>query len=133
MIKRQIILSFLLALPLLADAQTDTLRLTLSEAIALAQEQSSEAKVARHTFLAAEWNYKYYRANYLPSLTFTSTPNLNRVISKITLPDGTSTFVKQNQLSTDATLSITQNIPFTGGQLFLNTSLQRQDEFENKT
>ena len=133
MIKRQIILSILLALPLLADAQTDTLRLTLSEAIALAQEQSSEAKVARHTFLAAEWNYKYYRANYLPSLTFTSTPNLNRVISKITLPDGTSTFVKQNQLSTDATLSITQNIPFTGGQLFLNTSLQRQDEFENKT
>ena len=47
MIKRQIILSILLALPLLADAQTDTLRLTLSEAIALAQEQSSEAKVAR--------------------------------------------------------------------------------------
>lgn len=120
-------------MPFVAHAAADTLTLTLSQAIALAQEQSSEARAARHTFLAAEWNYKYYKANYLPSLTFTSNPSLNRVISKITLPYGTSSFVKQNQLSTDATLSITQNIPLTGGQFFLSTSLQRQDEFENKS
>ena len=30
------------------------------------------------------WNYKYYRANYLPSLSLTSDPNLNRAINKIT-------------------------------------------------
>lgn len=132
MIKRNLLLTALAIIALTVRAG-DTLTLTLSEAITLAQEQSSEAKAARHTFLAAEWNYKYYRANYLPTLTFSSSPSLNRVISKITLPDGTSSFVKQNQLSTDATLSITQNIALTGGQLFLNTSLQRQDEFENKT
>lgn len=117
----------------LATMTSATLDLTLSGAISLAQEQSSEARAARHTFLAAEWNYKYYKANYLPSLTLTSSPSLNRVISKITMPDGTSSFVKQNQLSTDATLSLTQNIPLTGGQLFLRTSLQRQDEFERHT
>ena len=132
MIKRNLLLTALAIIAMTVRAG-NTLTLTLSEAITLAQEQSSEAKAARHTFLAAEWNYKYYRANYLPTLTFSSSPSLNRVISKITLPDGTSSFVKQNQLSTDATLSITQNIALTGGQLFLNTSLQRQDEFENKT
>lgn len=132
MIKRQLILIALSAVTAFAQA-SDTLTLTLSQTIVLAQEQSSEAQAARHTYLAAEWNYKYYRANYLPSVTFTSSPSLNRVISKITLPDGSSTFVKQNQLSTDASLRLTQNIPLTGGQIFLNTSLQRQDEFENKT
>lgn len=121
-------------LPMTAlHAQTDTLSLTLNEAIAVAQSQSADAKAAHHTMLAAEWSYKFYKANYLPSLTLTSGSSLNRVISKITLPDGTSSFVGQNQLSTDATVSLTQNIPFTGGQLFVKSSLQRQDEFENKS
>lgn len=123
----------LLTMSPLMRAQSDTLTLTLQDAIVMAQERSSDARAAKHTFLAAEWNYKYYKANYLPTLTLSSNPSLNRVISKITLPDGTGSFVKQNQLSTDATLSITQNISLTGGQLFLKSSLQRQDEFENKT
>ena len=89
--------------------------------------------MARHSFLASEWSYKFYKANYLPSLTFSSSPALNRAISKITLPDGTSSFVRQNQLSTNATLCITQNIALTGGQLFLKSTLLRNDEFENKT
>ncbi|MBQ2002771.1 MAG: TolC family protein, partial [Bacteroidaceae bacterium] len=82
MIKRNLLLTALAIIAMTVRAG-NTLTLTLSEAITLAQEQSSEAKAARHTFLAAEWNYKYYRANYLPTLTFRSSPSLNRVISKI--------------------------------------------------
>lgn len=78
----------LLLMSPLMRAQSDTLTLTLQEAIVMAQERSSDARVAKHTFLAAEWNYKYYKANYLPTLTLTSNPSLNRIISKITLPDG---------------------------------------------
>ena len=111
----------------------DTLELTLDDAIMLAHARSSDSRVARHSFLASEWSYKFYKANYLPSLTLSSSPALNRVISKITLPDGTSSFVRQNQLSTNATLSLTQNIALTGGQLFLKSTLLRNDEFENKT
>ena len=125
------IILFIVLLPSVSFAVTDTLRLTLDEAIEIAQSRSSDAKVARHTFLAAEWSYKFHKANYLPTLTFTSGPSLNRVISKITQPDGTNLFVEQNQLSTNATLSLTQNVPFTGGQLFLKSSLLRQDEFAN--
>ena len=111
----------------------DSLSLTLSEAIALAQQQSADALAAKHQLEAAEWNYRYYQANYLPSVSLSSSPSLNRQVSSITQPDGTNVFVRQNQLSTDLSLSIKQNIALTGGTLFVSSSLYRQDEFEQHT
>ena len=67
--------------PMMAFAQTDTLKITLAEAIATAQRESSDARAAYHTLLAAEWSYKFFKANYLPSLSLSSSPSLNRVIS----------------------------------------------------
>ena len=88
-----------------------------------------DAQTARHSFRSAYWNYKYYRANYLPTLNLTSDPNLNRAINKITMGDGSVKFVEQNLLNTDLTLNLSQNIPWTGGSLFLETSAQRMDLF----
>jgi outer membrane protein TolC len=116
-----------------AGLPSDSLRLTLNDAIALAQRQSSDALAARHTLEAAEWSYRYYKANYLPSVTLSSSPSLNRQLNSITQPDGTNVFVRQNQLSTDLSLSISQNVTLTGGTLFLRNSLQRLDEFEQQT
>lgn len=114
-----------------AQQQEEPLSLTLHQAIEMAQEHSPEAQAARHTYRAAYWNYRFFRANYLPSVTLSSSPNLNREINKITQPDGTNLFIKQNQLSTDLSLKINQNIWFTGGSLFVKTTTQRIDEFEN--
>ena len=105
--------------------------LTLQESIRIAQEHSPEAQAARHTYRAAYWNYRFFRANYLPSVTLTSSPTLNREINKITQPDGTNQFIQQDQLSTDLSLKINQNIWFTGGSLFVKTTTQRIDEFED--
>lgn len=104
--------------------------MTLEEVVRHAQANSPAAQSARHAFLAAEWQYKYYKANYLPSLTLSSSPFLNREINKITISDGTSEFVRQNQLNTDVSLTLNQNIPLTGGSVFLKSSLSRIDEFE---
>ena len=123
-------LSFLL-LTGTAAAQEESMTLTLRQAIDTAQENSPEARAARHTYRAAYWNYRSYRANYLPSVTLTSAPTLNREINKITQPDGTNLFIKQDQLSADLTLKINQNIRFTGGSLFVKSTTQRIDEFEN--
>lgn len=125
-----IILAALAAFPAYSQ---DTLRLTLSETVRMAQEQSPQAIAARHSFRAAYWNWRSYRANMLPSLTFTSSPSLNRSISSVTLPDGGESFVHRNQLMVDAGLTINQNIPFTGGSLFVKTALQRLDLFSEKT
>lgn len=43
------------------------------------------------------------------------------------MEDGTSKYIRQKQLRTDGNLSITQNIPWTGGSISVNTSLQRLD------
>ena len=93
-----------------ATAQERTMELSLDETVKLAKLQSPDAQTARHSFRSAYWNYKYYRANYLPALSLTSDPNLNRAINKVTLGDGTVKFVEQNMLSTDLTLNLTQNI-----------------------
>ena len=90
-------------------------RLTLADAVRLARTQSPDALSARHTFRSAYWNYRYYRANYLPSLTLTSDPSLDRSINQITAVRRYVRFVEQNFINSDLTLNLSQNVPFTGG------------------
>ena len=129
---KKIILLTVLFLAGKTSAQEETMSLTLGQAIEIAQQNSPEAEMARHTYRAAYWNYRFYKANYLPSVTLSSSPYFNRQISKITQGDGTDLFVKQNQLGVDMQLNINQNIWFTGGSLFVQTNAQRMDELENK-
>ena len=115
------------------SGQASVLVLTLDKAIGIAREFSPYALVARHSFRSQYWNYCYYKANYRPSLTFSSTPNFNHSINPITLPDGSSRYVQPNMLMTDANLSLNQNIAFTGGTLFLRSGIQRLDILNDKT
>lgn len=116
-----------------AVAQEHTLELTLEETIEQARQQSPDAQNARHSFRSAYWNYKYYCANYLPTLKLTSNPYLDRAINKVTQSDGNVKFIEQNLLSTDLTLSLTQNVPWTGGAFFIETAAQRLDLFSSDT
>jgi outer membrane protein TolC len=127
------LLCSLSAFPQSAQDQDSILTLTLKKAIDVARKHSPDAFAARHSFRSQYWNYCYFKANYLPSLTFTSTPNFNHSINAITLPNGASQYVQQNQLMTDANLSLSQNITFTGGTLFLQSSIQRLDILDDKT
>ncbi|GHU61187.1 membrane protein [Bacteroidia bacterium] len=103
----------------------------LKQVIDLARRQSPDVLYARHSFRSSYWNYCYYKANYLPSLNFSSTPNFNRTISAITLPDGTAQYIQQNQFQSNASLYISQNIALTGGNLSIQTNLNRLDELNN--
>lgn len=115
-----------------AKAQ-DTLRFTLPEVVHMAQKNSPEAIAARHAFRAAYWNWRSFRATLLPSLTFSSDPVLNRSITSVTLPDGSDTYARRDQLSIDAGLTVNQNIPFTGGSLFVKSSLERLELLNEHT
>lgn len=119
MLKR-IILTIGTACALCTAAQAqETMELNLQQTIRHAQQQSPDAQSARHSFRSSYWNYRYYRANYLPNLTLTSSPYLDRAINKVTMGDGSVKFVEQNLLSTNLTLSLTQNVPWTGGTFFV--------------
>ena len=114
-----------------SSATQDTLRLTLDEAVAFARRQSPQAVAARHQYRAAYWNWRSFKADYLPSLTFSSQSSLNRSISPVTMPDGSDSFVHRNQLLNDGMFTFNQNISFLGGTIYMQTGLQRLDVFSD--
>ena len=117
--------------PWLIHAQTV---LTLEDCIRTAQETSPEAKYAQNNYLNAYYRYKLYKKSYLPTLSLSgSLPAFNRSISKITMPDGTEAFVSQSTGNYLGSLSLTQPIPFMGGQFFVSSGLQRLDIYQDKT
>lgn len=113
--------------------ERDTLRLSLQDAIRLSQQQSPSVQSARNAFLAAYWNNRHFRANYLPSVTLTSAPYINKEMNKITQSDGTAQFIRQDQFGADLTMTINQNLSLTGGSIFLKSTLNRLDEFHTNT
>jgi outer membrane protein TolC len=128
--KHLICVVFLLITALnLHSQETKSLTLTINEALDLARRQSPDVIAARHSFHAAYWNYRYFRANYLPSVSFSATPNFDHRINVITMPDGTSQFMQQNQLIIDGSISMSQNISLTGGTIALSTGINRLDLF----
>ena len=90
----------------------------LDDVVLRACQSSPDALAARHTFRSAY---------YLPALTLTSGPNLDRSINQITMEDGSVRFVEQNLLNTDLSLRVQQNVSWTGGTLSLESSLLRTD------
>ncbi|MFN8255820.1 MAG: TolC family protein [Bacteroidales bacterium] len=109
-------------------AQEKVYRLTLNDVIRIATDQSLDAQIAKNTFNADYWQFRSYKASILPSLNMNATiPNFNRRIADITLPDGSVQFANQTNMTNYLNFNINQNIPLTGGQLYINTNIQRLD------
>ena len=107
----------------------ERLPLTIEEALALGREQSIASKENDNALLKAEWRYRNYRADRLPGITLGGTlPALNRSLNTCQRPDGVYTFVPNNYLSENLSLGIRQAIPFTGGELYIETYLERMDQ-----
>ena len=115
-----------------ARASSDSLTLTLEQCIRLAQEQSPAVQSAKHSFLSQHWNYRNFRANYLPSVSLSASPSINNSVSQITQGDGTTRFLRQSQVNASANVSINQNIALTGGTFFVKSGLNFNRELERK-
>ena len=112
--------------------QTSQKTLTLEEVIDLSRDQSLDALVARHQFLADYWEFRSFKAKYRPKLTLRSEfPQFSRAIKKYQKADGSYTYIEDNVNTTSLNLDMRQNIGYTGGQLFVSSDLQRIDEFGN--
>ena len=129
--KHRLLILFMWMATISLGAQ-DTLRLTLDDAVRIALRQSPEAVAVQHRYKASYWNWRSHKADYLPSLSFSSNSTLNRSISPVTLPDGSDSFIHRNQLMNDGALTINQNIPLLGGSIFVQSGLQRLDLFTDK-
>lgn len=130
-----ILLTGIFLLNLFESRAQEQQQLTLEEALALAEERSLDAVNARNVFLYACWQYRNYRAELLPNVVVEGNfPSLNRSLSSYLKENRTYGFVKNNSISEDLTLSINQNIPFSGGNISIQSALQRIDQLgEDKT
>jgi outer membrane protein TolC len=105
-------------------AATDTLRLTLAETIRIAQVRSVDAAVALNRLKTAYWEYRTHRADQLPEVSLAGTlPSYNNNYGRYQQPDGSYTYVQNNWMGLSGTISITQNLPLTGGRVALSSSL----------
>lgn len=125
-----------MCLPSTVDAQpeAEVLYLSLSEVIKVAQERSPDAMIARHRFRRSYWEYRSFKAGYLPNLRMEATlPNFNRTIDAIIQSDGSETYRERTLSRYAASLSLTQKVGLTGGEVFLQSGLQRLDNFYTDT
>lgn len=111
-----------LGAPLLAGQEP----LTLAQAIARAQQHGHQADAARDALEAARHRNNAFNGSLLPQLSLRGTlPQYNRSIVPVLQPDGSTVFRSQQQTSTDLSMTLSQQLPYTGGSLFLSSSLAR--------
>lgn len=116
-----------------ADGQEQIMHweFTLEDVIVLAQSKSLAALVAKYSLISSYWQYRSYKAQFLPSLNLgADLGRYNRSI--IALQDaetGETHYVQNDNMNNSLQLSIDQNIPWTGGTISLNTYLNRFDQF----
>ena len=109
-------------------------QLSLTNAIQIAQQNSYDAALARFSFLASYWNYRSFKAEFLPAI------NLNgglmnfdhSIVEARNYEDGRVSYVNNNTLSNNITLSVDQKIAATGGTVSLQSYLYRLDQFTYK-
>jgi len=107
---------------------------TMNSAIALAQEQSPDALIAKNTFRGQFWNYRSFQATKLPQMSLSATtPIFNRSIDGVQQPDGTVKYMERQFLDTYGSVNIKQQIGFTGGEVSLSSGLYRKDEIYKDT
>ena len=120
-----LILTWLVSLSFSLFPQTS---LSLEEAIFLAQHQSIEASQANNLKTTEYWQWRSFKANYKPQITWNSTlPSFNRTSEPIIQDDGTISFLPISQSNVTSQITLSQQISLTGGTLFLGTDLQRFD------
>lgn len=105
--------------------------LTLEEVVATSQTNSVEALLAKHRFGNSYWSYRSYKASYLPSVSMNADlVDFNRsIVKNNVLVDGewVEQYAPTNRLNSSMSLQVMQNVPMTGGRIFINSELGRLD------
>lgn len=122
---------FLTALFSVSAYHASAQRLSLDNAIRIAQENSLRAQVAQFSFMASYWNYRSFKAELKPAI------NLNgklvnfdhSLVATRNFEDGRINYVNNNSLDNYLTLSIDQRLVATGGTVSLQSYLYRLDQF----
>ena len=108
------------------------IEMTLDEVIEMAQRQSLYSFRTKNMYLSKYWEFRSYKADKLPSLVLSSTPlNYDRsVVSRYDSEDDVERFIPRSYFTSDAALSVRQNVIFTGGVFDITTSANRSQNLD---
>ncbi|TGV01709.1 TolC family protein [Flavivirga rizhaonensis] len=125
---KKIFTLIIIAFPLFNFSQSK--KITLNEAIEIAQKKSPDYKINLNRNQSNYWRFRNYKASFLPELKLNATlPEYRNSVRRITNDSGQDVFVNQNQLLIEGGLSVSQSVPYTGGTLSINTNLERVELF----
>ena len=99
--------------------------LTLEDVIDIASQQSLDAFRDKNMYLASYWEFRYFKADRLPTLNFDATPfNYNRSMQKVyNYDENRDEYKSREDMSSEVALLLNQNVGLTGGQLFARSEL----------
>lgn len=112
-----------------SQTQDQIRQFTLEDAIEMATQQSPDALLAKHEFRVKYWQFKSFKASYLPSLVLRGyVPAYENSINKVQLAEG-DIFRLTNINNVNAGLTLNQRIGLTGGDISLNSDLAMINNF----
>lgn len=116
---------FLALLPLHAQD------MTLEDVISEARTRSVAALSAKSSFVSDYWAWRSYQASRLPSLhLYGELGSFDRSLRLLqNYETGEMLYTKNYNMQNSVGLQLRQNIPFTGGTLYLYSDLRRIDQF----
>jgi len=114
-----------------AVAQEKVMKLTLLQVIDLASKQSIDAFKQKNMYLASYWAYKYYKADKLPFISVGANPfSYNNSIRQDYIPQDQSwQYSQQENITSNASLKVTQNVGLTGGSFVVSSDLGMSKNF----
>ena len=123
--KRLIIFTLVSCLFLTTISGQEKKYLSLQNVIEIAEEQSLDAFRNENMYLSSYWEYRYFKADRLPSLSLQATPlDYNRSMQKVyNYDENRDEFKPREDLSSELSLYLNQNVGLTGGQIFARSEL----------
>ncbi len=106
-------------------AQPAKYSLSLDEVVKIASQSSLDAFRYKNMYLASYWEYRYYRADKLPSLSMNATPlDFNHYRKReYNFQTNEDQYVLRDYFNSDLAVQLNQKVGLTGGNLFLSSEL----------
>lgn len=106
-------------------SQEEKIQLSLPEVIEIAAQQSIDAFRNENMYMASYWEYRFFQAERLPSLSLSASPlDFNRYRKKeYNFETNEEEFRLREYLNSDVSLSVSQNVALTGGRIFLSSDV----------
>ncbi len=113
------------------SAQENTRWFSLKDVLEIAKKQSPDALMAKHKFRSSFWEYKTFKADYLPSLILNGTlPSLAKGVGQQQI-EGETRYFSINSSYESLSLSLEQEVGVLGGSLSVSSNLSRSQNHLN--